>query len=726
MHQTLQKIRHFLARGPAYYYWYFRWRFLQVWQRTFAFSYKKNRATSDTSQTQLWRTRSTPVFFFETDSIPRIISSIPLDRRRQTLEIADHVCRREFSFRQSEFISLGSDLDWTFAPEGNKDWCWDLNRHAYFETLGFAYHYSKDEKYARAFVEILNDWLSKNPASIQAANWSSAFEVGYRINSWTWAYFLLRESPTVSDANLLRLVNGIHIHCQFLHTNLEYHARNNHLLLEAKALLFAAILFPEFPESRRWKSQMEKILYREIREQVHDDGVHGELSTHYHRVIAGELLELLVLGRINGKELPPDIQSRIEKMVEFEISIKRPDGTLALFGDSSQQDNYARFSASAAGPSVFTANEAGHDSNELDEASTWRLAEYSADKSRPALSTENLSKAFRSGGYYIMRSGNDVHDAMYMCIDCGPFGLHSDPHHGHADALSFELFALGRPWFIDSGVFSTHTSWDWRQYFRGTRSHNTIIVDNEDQSLLLDSRRILSAATASNQRWITSKTLDYFEGSHDGYQRLSSPVTHTRSIWFVRGEYWLIVDKLTGSGNHTIESNFHFPDDVAVSIDKRNAILTADGRGLAIICDSTIELSATLINGEIDPIQGWRSYNSGQKTAAPTLSYCSSTPLPVVICLAIVPLAKSDTPQPTVQIESTTDGSLATVKFNDRTDYLFNASGSDAGEHSFADYRTSGSVVFVREFADAQRPARYFSDCGQVHDGNGVEIQEQF
>lgn len=634
-------------------------------------------------------------------------------------------CRHEFSFRQSAVVKLGDDINWTSipAPDYSKDWLWDLNRHAYFETLGFAYHYTNDEKYVRAFVALFTDWLHKNPPSIDSQNWSSAFEVGYRVNSWTWAFHLFRNSNAISDDELLALVNGIRTHCQFLYVNLEHHARNNHLLLESKALLLAAYLFPEFPESRKWQARVQPVLYREIRDQVHDDGVHGELSTHYHRVIAGELLELMLLKRKNNDQLPANIEAIIGKMIGFEANVERPDGVIPLFGDSSQHDNYARFSASLAGPRVFGIPE-DESTRELDEASAWRLGGYSAEQALATIIPADQSVAFKSGGYFTMQSGDG---AMYLCVDCGPFGLEYDPHHGHADALSFDLYANGRPWIIDSGVYSTHTDWPWRKYFRGTRSHNTIVVDDCDQSELLDSRRILNAASANNRRWVTSNKLDFFEGSHDGYERLNDPVTHIRSIWFVRDEYWLIFDRLSGRESHKVELNFHFPDDVDVQIEEMTAVATgADNNALSVACCSNADLQAATISGQTEPIQGWRSYNSGQKIAATTLSFQSASTLPLNICTAITPLAQPDATGPNVRFESSRHGSVAIVETTEWTDYLFRSSGQLGANSEFAGFGTNASLAFVRKPVAAGKNTYFYCDQGQVVDADGEMLTNQF
>ncbi len=575
------------------------------------------------------------------------------DTKRTTITAANQLCELRFTFRGSATVQFEDCIDWGLEPDGVTDWRWDLNRHAWFETLGYAWHYSHEAKYAKAFESSLLHWLQNNPVSPEMPNWSAPFEVAYRVNSWTWAWFLFHDCEEIAAETSDVLLRAIGEHCSYLDANLEVHARNNHLLLEAKALLFAAIAFPQFSDAKLWQQRAERLLFDEVRQQVLEDGVHAEMSTHYHRVIAGELLELFILLQRNGIAIPTDVEQRIRLMAEFEQNIVRPDGHLPLFGDSSQNDTYARFPAAAAAPYCFASadNNASGTVPELEEAILWRLphAKRSDCIVRPA-----QSKAFPLGGYYIMRNQESGEQAKYMAIDCGPFGLPIDPHHGHADALSFELYALGRPWLVDCGVYSTHTDWEWRQYFRGTRSHNTVMVDGLDQSHLIDSRRADSLAKARCIEWSATPDSDVqrFSGRHDGYARLPNSVIHRRMIWFVRDSFWVITDVLEGTGTHSLELNLHSLPDVEIKVvGDGAAILSDDTRRLVIAFASNTDLQATVLSGALDPVQGWYSGNSGSKTAAPALCLAANSSMPAILCTVIVPDANGTLRPADIQIE---------------------------------------------------------------------------
>lgn len=658
LHRKLATLAYFLGRGPAYHLAYLRWKASRFRQRLLPRDYRpKSNAVSGES-----RSETRPEFFFGPDDVPRIVASVDERDRQVTCREADEICAGRFRFRRAAPVDMRDRVDWNYAHDSNTDWRWDLNRHAYFETLGRAWHYSGDERYPRTFVKLMHDWLDGNPPQAGSGNWAVAFEVAFRVNSWTWALHLFADCPAIDDRTRERLELGIGTHCEYLFANLELNARNNHLLLEAKALYLGALLFPVFRNARRWLRRAEKHLLREMRYQVHEDGVHGEMSTHYHRVIAGELLELLLLLRLNGRELPPDVSRRIEQMAEFHATIARPDGSLPLFGDSSGEDAYARFSAANAGPRVFGFAVPEYVSARQEEATAWRLARL-ATREPPRIPAR--SRAFPDGGYYVLRSGTTAADTLQLAFDAGPFGLPIDPHHGHADALSFDLYARGRAWIVDSGVYSTHAPWPWRRYFRGTASHNTICVDGQDQTVLLDSRRAVRLARARCQGWSTGPERDVLDASHDGYCRFREPVLHRRIVWFVRESYWLLADLLTGDGAHRLSANFHAPAGVAAERTAAGDIrLHADGEALSLSFAATGAVSAIVREGETAPIQGWRSVNSGEKTPAPTVSVEYSGELPFTLFTLLLPVAAGRPAEPALAI----DARGATVRADGRED----------------------------------------------------------
>ena len=66
---------------------------------------------------------------------------------------------------------------------GDVKYCWELNRHRCFGILGRAYRLTGDERYTRAFVDLLNSWCDQNPPET-GIHYVSNLELGLRCVAW--------------------------------------------------------------------------------------------------------------------------------------------------------------------------------------------------------------------------------------------------------------------------------------------------------------------------------------------------------------------------------------------------------------------------------------------------------------------------------------------------------------------------------------------------------------
>jgi hypothetical protein len=522
-------------------------------------------------------------------------------------------------------------VDWFYEPDGNVDWRWELNRHAYFITLGRAYAQTGQARYLETFQRLLFDWLNHNPPLNGSANWASVLEVAYRINAWTWAlnYFC----TALDDEALLACLRGLWWHGRFLAANLEYASPNNHLWLESKALAILGVLFPEFSTATEWREVGLQVLGREVARQISVDGVHLEQSMLYHRILTSELAELLVVMEDNALTIPAEWRAVFARMLHFEATALKPNDEPPLTGDSALTDSYLRFNARLIGAALL--QQADLARGDLDEATLWLIGPERADwLRRNAVSdTPPKSYAFTAGGYGIMRAAD-----RHLIVDCGPFGYPLAPGHGHADALSFELFAHGRTWLVDPGVYSYHLGADWRRFFRGTTAHNTVVIDGQDQTEQLDIWHVRRPAHTRWHHWLSTPDFDLADAEHDGYMRLPQPVTHRRQIVFVKPDYWVIADQLSGSGAHQTDVFFHFSPETHLTLQSgRVCGSQADGAGMSLVFEGPPGVEANVIAGSTAPIQGWVSRHSGEKIPAPVLCLSVNAALPLEFVTVVLP-----------------------------------------------------------------------------------------
>jgi hypothetical protein len=127
-----------------------------------------------------------------------------------------------------------------------------------------------------------------------------------------------------------------------------------------------------------------------------------------------------------------------------------------------------------------------------------------------------------------------------------------------------------------------------RAAYRGTAAHNTLRVDGVDQAEPAGPFAWTSLPKVECEGWALGRSFDFFVGSHDGYGRLRSPVTHRRFVFHRKSRFWLVRDVADGSGQHNLELLWHLGPTLApVSardyVFRNNqeslALLTAQGHG---------------------------------------------------------------------------------------------------------------------------------------------------
>jgi hypothetical protein len=588
------------------------------------------------------------------------VTAVPVSDRERTVAEADRVVQRRFRHRGCE-VAFSGAVDWNHRPGGNLDWTWDLNRHHFFVVLGRAFWYTRDERYAQAFSELMTEWVRANPPSVDAPPWR-VFETSVRAANWCWAHALFLPSKSFGEREHVAFLRGLLGLARFLHAHMEHHVWNNHLLLEAKALAMVAFLYPEFPGADQWRTDAVRLLEEQLERQVLTDGVHSERSSLYHEIIASELLEYLVLLDLLGRDdTDPHygfVLLKLVAMTLFQSAITRPDGSVPLLGDASRHDGHLRFNPTL-GVRAFLGAGGIPTTPRGDEDVAWLLGSLgqqdkltdSADSPPDAEHRPRESRAFPQGGYYVFES-NRGEEPLHLVFDCGPFGDPIVPGHGHADALSIDVAVGESHVLIDPGMYSAHLGQRWRNFFRGTSAHNTVVVDGLDQSILSGVRRVYRPARARLLTWATSSAFDVAAGEHTGYRRLAAPVTHRREIFFRKARYWVIVDRLDGQGgDHLYELLFHLYPGRSAAIDRETlAVTTRDdsGRGLAILAAETRGLDVTLLEGvgaDEDPDgnhgikpQGWAAFVSGVKEAAPVVCYRREGAAPARFVTVLWPL----------------------------------------------------------------------------------------
>ncbi|GMV96427.1 MAG: hypothetical protein AMXMBFR83_07930 [Phycisphaerae bacterium] len=572
--------------------------------------------------------------------------------RREAVRRADRICDHRIDLFDLVGEDLGPRINWNFdyksrvpAPlrfspgidyrdhrvTGDAKFVWELNRHQHLVVLGRAFMLTGEPAYARRAVEMIEDWVGQCPYG-KGMNWRSPLELAIRLINWVWVYELITGSGAVTPAHGRLMLPVIDRHLWSISRGYShYSSANNHLVGEAAGVFIGASYFPGLKRSAKWRRESKAILNREIHAQVHDDGGHRELAAGYHLFVLEFFLLAGLVARNSGDDFPREYWRRLESMFEYVATLLEGGDRLPMFGDGDDGyvlnlgggGDYAR-RLLAVGAAVFQRSDLLPTGAWPSEPAAWLTGWLDLEAFAP-LRNGRCRQAIRStalpdSGYYLLQDGHqDAPDRISLTFDCGELGFGSLAAHGHADALSFTLRAFGVEVFIDPGTYDYFSFRPWRDYFRSTAAHNTIVVDGQDQSerlgLFLWGRR----ARAECLRWEPSPDGGTVCGEHDGYTRLPDPVTHRRTVTLKgqRGEI-IIRDELSGQAPHRAELYLHLAEHCSVEERDAGEYLVRAGPG-EIIVQLDPRMSVRTIRGSEDPLGGWVSRGYHRKTPTTTM-----------------------------------------------------------------------------------------------------------
>ncbi len=499
---------------------------------------------------------------------------------------------------------------------------WELNRHFQFALLACRYYRSGEEAYLTELMSLFADWNRENPF-LHGICWTSVMEVAIRDINWIYTLGFLRaaakrradeekrsrEQKDAADGTASEradksaqsahrtagdkdLRSGLETLCRQLRIGIlnmtsyiaqhysRYSSANNHVIVEAAALGIAGLV----TDCGEWYDTAFALLQGEIGRQNYADGVNKELSLHYQSFFMEAVGLLALTMRRCGLQMPQlwrntlvcmsrylsDCQGRYEETVVFGDDDEGKILDLAgICGIRGKQDHYRYVLElmSVALPERYVETLREETLLCLVPENIWEQIEE-----KPYYQNRR-SVCYKEGGVSLLKSGDG---RALIGIDHGALGFGSIAAHGHADALSFQMFLEGEAVFADAGTYLYHIDLENRNAFRKTENHNTMTVGGRDQSEMLGAflwgKRAQTRLLACNlpignagdkaeersdgdnekteggrRREDKEPALWYVEAEHDGY----APLIHRRRYEFDGARSLTIRDELLGVEQET-------------------------------------------------------------------------------------------------------------------------------------------------------------------------------
>ena len=530
-----------------------------------------------------------------------VLQNLP-ESSTQTTTAADSILQDIYTFQNvSGQVPRLADkhLKWAHnGPEDDIEWAWALNRHYPTRDLIEAYLKTGNPEYVKYINQFTKDWIISSwpyPAvKSNTAMWRG-LEVSFRAKTWSRIFFELWNSKLISPATQLLILSSLPDHAHYARN---FHAQGNWLTMEISGLATVASSWPEFKESKAWMDYSIKTMVASMKEQVYPDGVQTELTSSYHFVALSNFKLFADICHKNNVPLPEYYTKTLESMWNYLALSVRPDGFGLLNNDADQM--YNRENILKVAP----------DYNRQD----WiYIATNEKNGTKP---NSGPSYVFPYAGQLISRSGFDA-DAQYSFFDIGPWGS----GHQHNDKLHLSVFAYGRDLLVDGGRFAYRgeVANKFRKYATGSASHNVILVDGKGQA---DGPKLTEAPLAENLYQI-NKDFDYGSGTFNQFSETEGQFSHTRSVIYVRGKFWVVADRLLTDRPRHVETLWHWHPANQVQGGKSGIVTTQNDKGnLQIIPVGTPDWKVTQVKGQEAPsIQGWYSKEYNTFEPNPTTIY---------------------------------------------------------------------------------------------------------
>lgn len=512
-------------------------------------------------------------FMDDIDKIAKYALENCKEEADKIIKVADEVCDQIFLFnlrwdmeRTYEPVRFDGEINWLHMPADDPEWIFAFNRHRFFICLGQAYAMTKDEKYARTFVNQLCHWIDTVKKDIEKNTlaWRT-IEAGLRLEYWLKAFCYFKDSPYLTDEVCDKFYHSVVEHAEYLMEIYDsFRLMSNWGILQNHGLFLAGVMLPENKRTKEYISTALTRLEEEIRIQVYNDGTQWEQSPMYHNEVAHCYLDVVALALRNHIQLPEAIYKKTKDMCYVNLYWKKPNHHEIMQGDSDDIDVRDIITKGAYLYRDPVLKFGGYSSFDFD--CIWDLG-YEANieyEKMEAKVPDSVGNALMDSGNFYMRS-DWSENANFLHFHCGTLGA----GHGHSDKLHIDLFANGEDILVDAGRY-TYVPKAERYLFKDPWAHNTITVDGKDFTICKDSWECSKLSQPVNQRFVVDERYHFAQGGHLGYYDLEKGgVFINRKILYIKPDIYVIVDEFYTNGKHTYNQYFHFNNEGIVTVEDK-------------------------------------------------------------------------------------------------------------------------------------------------------------
>lgn len=526
--------------------------------------------------------------------------------------------------------AVAADIDWRANPSADAEWLIALHKLPMLVDLAQAWRHSRDRRYLASWADLATAWLVHMGTGELSC--SDAQVEAKRIEHIVVALALLQASGGLGElpaALLAALRDRLADEAAYVLGHLKP-ARNHRTFQLYAVVLTGLAIGPCLVDDAARRQAAEQaavatdLLCANLLDDFGTDGVHCELSTHYHQITLETALSFVALCRAAQVALPEALHARLRLALAYASWITLPDGEIALINDSDTGEHRPML---ALGARLYGD----------------ALAEFVASAGQRGEPASAASRHFDAAGYVIMRDGwgqggDPATTTQHVFHDCAGLGAGS---HAHYDLFSFCWTAGGQQVVVDPGRYSYNAEpdaqgIDWRHHFKRTGAHNTVCIDGLDQTRYLSKARHPAAGLAKLDR----SSLAPGASKHGPAVQVIDPIVHlgdhsdvvlasarsheyepvhTRCLVFVQRQYLLVLDQVNSHDGQAHDATLH----LQLAAPWLGRVATRPhAQGLAL-CAPGWQILLQAPGASCRLGNAWVSKHYGDKEAAPQLAAAS-------------------------------------------------------------------------------------------------------
>jgi len=475
-------------------------------------------------------------------------------------------------------------IDWEKDPNGDEEWCFMLNRMDYLNYLVMAYKISNNNDYFDKAKELILSWINSHK-TIKPLRSTRTLDTAIRtMNIYEASIYMVNG---LNDYELNIILENIYQQLEYLKNSYltRYITSNWGSIQTASICAIIPLLIEDYENNAVYKFAVNE-LNRQVVAQVYSDGVQWEQSTMYHIEVLNYLMKYLYYAHYMNIQVDDAILDAAKKMADALLAQTTPNRTIETFGDSDRsnvEDVFARAAIIFEDPKYRSLA-----ANKLDIESLYLLGTVSAKKYKMINSTDKTELYFDGidSGMFTIKS-SEKRDASFTMITNGSLGS----GHGHSDNLHISIYHKGKPFMIDPGRYTYREGDPLRIYFKSMKSHNSMIIDNNEYLRPSSSWSYEDFGIVGNNYIRHIDNCHYFEGSLIGHAPLS---IITRKVVNIGDGIWIIVDEIRCDGIHRLVKTFHLDNEA--DIRHKESFLESENAEVIVYSSEDMDIEDTVVS----------------------------------------------------------------------------------------------------------------------------------